>query len=149
MNSESWNRLFSREELQVMYDRAQAQQFAERQRKLAEMQADYQRAEATKIAPREKSAFVYQVRAPELWAARADQQIHRRWQKINGHYTLSPEERARLAEKVQTLLELAVEYRDETDMEELAASADMSVSWVRKHLRKAGIRLPLRRQRQT
>ena len=147
MNSESCGRLFSREELQAMYDRARAQQFAERQRALAEMQADYQRAGAERAGLPEKKPFVYQGRSPEQWAARADQQTHRRWQKTNGHYTLSPEERARLAEKVKTLLELAREFEAETDVEELSKTSGMSESWVRKHLREAGIRLASQRQK--
>ena len=41
-----------------MYDRAQAQEFAERQRKPAEMRANYQRAEAERTGIPQKKPFV-------------------------------------------------------------------------------------------
>ncbi len=147
MNSESWNRLFSQEELIAANERYEAQQFAERQRKLAEIQADYQREEAERTRISQEKPFVYQARAPELWAARANQPIHRRWERVHGHYVLTQQERERLAAKVQALLELARGRQAEITVSELSQITGMSEGWVRKHLRQNGIRLVSQRQK--
>jgi hypothetical protein len=105
-------------------------------------------ARALQSEPDEDKVFVYQARSPELWAERANQRTSRRWEMSHGHWRLTAEGRKQLAEKVEAMLDLARKYQYETDMEELARNADRSVSWVRKHLAKAGIKLPLRRQRQ-
>jgi len=55
-----------------------------------------------------------------------------------------------LAEKVQTLIEVAKDYPDATPRE-LSDASGMSLSWVRRHLRAAGITLvkPVRQNEQT
>lgn len=140
MNSESWGRLFSREELQAMYDRAQTQQFAERQRQLTEMQADYQRAQAEKIAPGQKSTFVYRARPAADWDARANQPTYRR---LHGHFALSDQDRSRIAAKVRILIEIVQsEEFPGCTVQELSEASGMSASWVSRTLTKNGIALP-------
>lgn len=145
MNSGSWNRLFSREELIAASDRYEAQQFAERQRKLAEMRADCQRAEAERTGIPEKKPFVYQARTPELWAARADQPGYH-WERLHGHFVLSQQDRARLAAKARTLLEVVEEFPDCT-IQELSEAISMSESWVRRRLKLAGVVLASQRRK--
>jgi transposase len=95
--------LFSQEELQSMYDRAQC------------------------------AGFVYQARTLAQWENRA-----------------APKTRAEKCEgDRRTLLEVVRDFPDAT-VAELATAAERSPSWVRKHLRAAGISLtkPPRQKRQ-
>jgi hypothetical protein len=143
MNSESWNRLFSREELIAANERCEAQQFAERQ--VAEIQAEYQRAKV--VAPAEKPAFVYRSRPAADWDARAARPAYR-WERLHGHFVLSEQDRARLAVKARILVEIVQsEEFPGCTVAELAEASGMSQSWVRKHLRQSGITLqkPVRR----
>jgi hypothetical protein len=83
-----------------------------REEQAAERVAEF----ARRKAAREQSQFVYQSRPPEEWESHANQR----------------------SEKARILLEVVRDFPDAT-VAELAEAAEMSVSWVRRTLKRAGI----------
>ena len=149
---ESWGRLFPKDELDEAQRKYEARLLLEQRQEAAAKRAARIAARlAAQEQPAPKTEFIYRPRSESDWDARASQQPARRprWERVHGRWCLTQAGRDDLARKVKVLLELAAEYQDETDMEELAKAANMSTSWVRKHLGKVGIRMPLRRQRQS
>jgi hypothetical protein len=145
-----FNSLFPLADLVAAREGHEREQAAEQQRKIVEMQAAHAQSEVKRVpAVREKKTFVYQARSPELWAARANQPTYH-WERLHGHFVLSQQDRARLAAKAKILVEIVQsgEFPGST-VAELAEASGMSQSWVRKHLRQAGITLakPPRRRR--
>ena len=65
-----FNRLIPEADLIAANERYEAEQFAERQRKLAEIQADHAQKDAERAAIPEKKPFVYRARTPEQWESR-------------------------------------------------------------------------------
>jgi sRNA-binding protein len=132
--------LFTPAELRAMQEGWERRQAAERDRKIAEMKTAHEQVERERDKAVPEKKFIYRPRTTEQWAARANQPTHRRWEKVHGHYVLTQQERARLAAKARILVEIVQsgEFPGCT-VAELAEASGMSVSWVRKHLKAAGI----------
>ena len=65
-----FNRLIPEADLIAANERYEAEQFAERQRKLAEILAGQAQTDAERATISEKKPFVYRARTPEQWEAR-------------------------------------------------------------------------------
>ncbi|MGB6473822.1 MAG: hypothetical protein WBF04_07040 [Candidatus Sulfotelmatobacter sp.] len=107
------NFLIPIEELRASQERYLARQAAARAQEFAAMLAACERAECAGVPP----PFTYRARSPEQWEARAH----------------------RDPVKARILLEVAAEFPDAT-AKELAEASGMSTSWVRRTLKRAGMR---------
>jgi hypothetical protein len=106
-----WNRLIPLADLIAAQEKFERERTAARMAEFAAMTANRERTEQA-----QQAQFVYQPRTPEQWESRT----------------------SRHSEKARILLEAAWDFPHAT-AKEFAEAAEMSVSWVRRTLKRAGI----------
>jgi hypothetical protein len=109
----TWNRLIPLADLIAAQEKFERERTAARMAEFAAMTANRERNEREQV---QQAQFVYQPRTPEQWEARS----------------------SRHSEKARILLEAARDFPHAT-AKEFAEAAEMSTSWVRRTLKRAGI----------
>ena len=108
-----WNRLIPLADLIAAQEKFERERTAARMAEFAAMTANRERNEREQA---QQAQFVYQPRTPEQWQSRT----------------------SRHSEKAKILLEVAKDFPDAT-VREFAEASEMSASWVRRTLKRAGI----------